>query len=66
MGTLMLAAWVITFSCGQGHAPVPLGMFADREVAMRIASGTFDNLSDETKLHCEINVSEVHGQGKPL
>lgn len=63
MNALMLAAWLVSIDCGptsKGKEPLLLDTFADQKTAMDIASGTFDHMSDDLKLHCIVIVKELH------
>jgi hypothetical protein len=58
MNPFILAAWLTTVQCGH-IPPTTLSVLEDQQLAMRLASRTFDDLSNASKLQCEINVKEI-------
>lgn len=68
MHTLILAAWLIAIECPtwKDHNRTVLNTVETKAEAIWVAGKIFDSLTDASKLECEINVSEVHAQGKPL
>lgn len=60
--SIIIALWLVAVECD--HSRLPLGQFDTKDEAMEVASLTFNGLSDDTKAHCEINVSQREGKAQ--